>query len=806
MKFVRKKLAGPAALLLMAVFLLAAVPIGALSNEVSQQSNADKKWNPVDENDLVKYFGISESEMGSIPINEVVEASGQGSSLYDQTRNEPGYTLYGYNWLATQPNGAILQSIYECLVRNAEATSATTDTYENIDGSPWYGYGAVDFSSLGFNATVQNGVFYEEGSESMNSLNRIELVYATFLYDNPQYYFYTNMWAYLYDLESAKITGLVPLISYEYIEYNTRQAINARVESKFQEYVSLTSRVTVPYDIIRLVHDKMVAEWDYTYRYFEQGEVYEDLPYDAEYYIDPHPAAHNILGVLDRTTDGPVCEAYAEGFAYILNRLNVGNPIVVVGMAGNAYEPGGSLEPHMWNLVELGGYYYYIDITWDNMDHTMPGNEDYDFNNQVNSFDYTYFLVGAGNPDFRAGNNLYATHWPSGSTASADNPYVQYELPANISVADYTVPSSYKYLTDNGIDGRSTMGSTASTADDYPYVIAKSKILTDNFIGSIRNNPLFVRDIYDTYNWNVGPYYFGKLPVGATPAITLYEWNYDNTQWIIYNMFAENDANRTQLIQNTDFTVSVESGAPGDTVRVWLEGIGDRYRGIDFVLVTLTDQGATADDLSVNTAKRIIEGETYMATQATNTSVDEFKAGLAATINNLSGMSATGIIITESDITINSIASSDEGMSVTNGSFTFTVNVRKGTATPQNTSITGGSITTAVYETYTVAYGINEIINYVALADLTLDSDEHIQTLSQLVASEKLPTEVIVTDGKSFVQAQITGWSGNYNGSVPGNCTLTPVWAMPTGYVDAIQPIGVTISVGVNVAQTGSNA
>lgn len=62
------------------------------------------------------------------------------------------------------------------------------------------------------------------------------------------------------------------------------------------------------------------------------------------------PTPWNILsGLLDGTS--PVCEGYAKSFQLLCHRIGV--PCVTVSGSG-----------HMWNAVQVGGEWYYVDVTW----------------------------------------------------------------------------------------------------------------------------------------------------------------------------------------------------------------------------------------------------------------------------------------------------------------------------------------------------------------------------------------------------------------------------------------------------------
>ncbi|VEU60587.1 Uncharacterized protein involved in cytokinesis, contains TGc (transglutaminase/protease-like) domain [Mycoplasmopsis bovigenitalium] len=74
-----------------------------------------------------------------------------------------------------------------------------------------------------------------------------------------------------------------------------------------------------------------------------------------------------------------VCAGYAKGFQMFMNELNIPSK-TIVGALRN--------EWHIWNLVELEGQWYHVDVTWDaNTEFTKYGTK------KTRATSYTYFLV-----------------------------------------------------------------------------------------------------------------------------------------------------------------------------------------------------------------------------------------------------------------------------------------------------------------------------------------------------------------------------------------------------------------------------
>jgi len=468
-------------------------------------------------------------------------AASAQSGYYTQV---PGGTRYGYNWLAnpanTGANSAALASLYNSLVAYAEA-AYTSQSYLYDAQYGMYYAGEMDIEKL--------GLPYNQSSKDL-----IDLAINCFMDDNPQYYMLGNSYYTSYTSYnrggSTLITSLEINIPNEYAPLAERQRINAIIEKKFAEYQSLTATVASDFDKARLVHDKILAERDYSY--------YMGKP-------DDRVSAHNIVGVLDISTGGPVCESYAEAFQYIMNRLG----IETLTVSGKGTDDYGNVQDHAWNMVKAGGKWYYADITWDDWETVGKANGEFnDPGNLKNALFYRYFMVGSGNYNFAV------SHSPRSSSGSNG-----YALP-EASATDYDTMngSSYKWLNDNG-----WVNLNKSYGPDYNYYIG----YTDN-AGYPNSAPdaLFLNAGGGRYSWNGWrSHYFGSYTVeqGATSVpvtANLYKWSFNSSK----SGFNEQFTNPLTLVQGVDYDIVVEQPIHEGQNRAYVYGKG-AYRGVDFGII-----------------------------------------------------------------------------------------------------------------------------------------------------------------------------------------------------------------------------
>lgn len=111
-------------------------------------------------------------------------------------------------------------------------------------------------------------------------------------------------------------------------------AVNERITQiidKIQPWMAII-------DIMKLFHDEVIVNCQYSL----EGE-HKASPYGA-------------------LVDGSaLCEGYARAFAMLCNRYGIENLIAT----GTAKRDGAPDEEHMWNMVKVQGYWYNMDLTWD---------------------------------------------------------------------------------------------------------------------------------------------------------------------------------------------------------------------------------------------------------------------------------------------------------------------------------------------------------------------------------------------------------------------------------------------------------
>lgn len=196
----------------------------------------------------------------------------------------------------------------------------------------------------------------------------------TLLNDSPEIFFITNscVWYYYHDGSAALLTlnyydgktadtfdeeykGLVAEASRKAIAIQAGELaeVAERLANEGKNLASEEAKV-------RYVHDLIISKTKYNHKY---SEKIEELPYEE------HPST--AYGCLVK--NDAVCSGYTEGTALLLSLLSIENT-VCKGKYEDVY--------HAWNIVNIGGEYYHLDTTYNDV---FEGEEDWS--------SYEYYLL-----------------------------------------------------------------------------------------------------------------------------------------------------------------------------------------------------------------------------------------------------------------------------------------------------------------------------------------------------------------------------------------------------------------------------
>lgn len=296
---------------------------------------------------------IKAPEILDNPFDEIQEEEQQPNNV-----NYSNVTInkYFYNQLEEPA-----QTIYKAFEANKE--NMKTGTYKVELGS--------SFSSLlkESNGQDQLGKYYQSAIEA-------------YTYDNPDVFYLSPNKMYL----NIETTTRGKNTTY-YVYVNSGNEANylidefsskAQIDNAIDQIEQVRNRIlqnkkSSSYDNIKMVHDFLV----------------ENIEYDTTI------SKENIYNIYGAMVSGEaVCEGYARSFKYLMDSLGIPCTLVI----GKGTNSEGKTENHAWNYVQVGDFWYAIDVTWDDPVSSSGW--------VSQGARYRYFLKGS--------NDILKDHIPSG--------------------------------------------------------------------------------------------------------------------------------------------------------------------------------------------------------------------------------------------------------------------------------------------------------------------------------------------------------------------------------------------------------
>lgn len=229
--------------------------------------------------------------------------------------------------------------------------------------------------------TVKRGKVVEEEALTAEAVAYLEKLSDTFRELRRSHVGYANIQKYQsrYTIEYSGFAswGTATTTVFFQLTPSMTAADLALVENysrELREEVAARGELSTP-EKIRHVHDAILRKASYAVEEVKTGER--------------TASGHSVYDPVAIVADGKgVCDAYAKLVMKVLSDMDI--PVLYV--VGKAYPDTlsgngetGEDNGHAWNLVEVEGAWYHLDLTWD--DPVYPGNI-------IQTISYDYFLKG----------------------------------------------------------------------------------------------------------------------------------------------------------------------------------------------------------------------------------------------------------------------------------------------------------------------------------------------------------------------------------------------------------------------------
>lgn len=223
---------------------------------------------------------------------------------------------------------------------------------DNIKANSWNNYDNADINNMllaydelnyELKDFMLNGKDVTNGEEFIEinvysyglSVTQVHEIWAAVIHDNPIYYFVDKSVGT--KSSGTRIYSFVLFVASPFLKEADRIEYNNDIIDYVNDCDELIEDATTDLEKSLLIHDKIIEDIDY------------DTTFNADF-------CYNILGVM--AFKGPVCESYAETYLLLLTYYDIPCHLVV-GLAGD------DDENHAWNLIQIEGKWYWVDVTWD---------------------------------------------------------------------------------------------------------------------------------------------------------------------------------------------------------------------------------------------------------------------------------------------------------------------------------------------------------------------------------------------------------------------------------------------------------
>lgn len=220
----------------------------------------------------------------------------------------------------------------EYTIGGAAASSALPGESILDDYKSKYAYNTLTKTQKEIYELIYNGAAEHQDKLSVGkfkyTVSDFESAYWAFDYDNPQFFWLANGYRYIFlgdDLYNVTM------------EYSRTKEQAAAIQPKFDAAA-------------QKIIDKALAQDNL----FDRVLVIHDAITEMTTYNAKAPSYKS-------EADGPLvygealCEGYAKAFMYLCQAVGI-QCFCVAGYAG---------EDHMWNMLQLDGEWYHMDVTWD---------------------------------------------------------------------------------------------------------------------------------------------------------------------------------------------------------------------------------------------------------------------------------------------------------------------------------------------------------------------------------------------------------------------------------------------------------
>lgn len=228
-------------------------------------------------------------------------------------------------------------SALNSIVQSVLKTDTAQEVENDLKNKTSYYYNNLDDDQkIAYRLLYKAVMNFDETATVQIPESDLSKIWTAVFYDNPEIFWVGYEYEYLNYNKKIEITPTYLMTKLE------ADDITTRLDSKINEIVISAEQFETDYDKELFFHD-----------YICRNAVYDKSTFEK--------VGHTAYSLL---LDGKgICEGYSRAMQMLLDRVGIKNYLVTGNGTSN-----GETQPHMWNIVEIDGKNYHLDVTWDDLE------------------------------------------------------------------------------------------------------------------------------------------------------------------------------------------------------------------------------------------------------------------------------------------------------------------------------------------------------------------------------------------------------------------------------------------------------
>ncbi|MBO7217158.1 MAG: hypothetical protein J6V50_00490 [Clostridia bacterium] len=328
----------------------------------STPANADTESNT----SVSSEYESGESGTQSSVSSEKTSSAAGSDSQSSSNLNSSDAAISGSMQSSSNPNSSVIVPTFsgESSTGSTQQPTSSETTSSNSASKPettpispqnYYCYNRLNetqrqaYNSVLVAADAMPSGFIELGDASKVSQSDAYLIAIALKNDHPEIFWLPYAWyigethngkmAILFANETSEdVSGGIESFTATYVVERAKKQSMQNELSMAVERIKSKITATEPYEIELQLHDILC----------------EEVKYDHSF--EPSTLSYTAYGALVKGT--AVCEGYSRAFQMLLYEFGI-NSTLVTGYAG---------QEHMWNVVEIGGRWHHVDVTWNDQE------------------------------------------------------------------------------------------------------------------------------------------------------------------------------------------------------------------------------------------------------------------------------------------------------------------------------------------------------------------------------------------------------------------------------------------------------